>query len=502
MKARPYQDEAIRLIRKSLSTGHKRPVLQLPTGAGKTHVTSLILQMAIEKGSRVLFLAPRRELIFQASRAFSAMKIFNGIIMSGVKPTPANVQVESKDTLNVRAIQNDYMDMPEADLIIIDEAHLSITETYKKIIEHYHGKVIIGLTATPARSDGRGLGEVYDDLISPTTISELTELGYLCPVKYFAPDNPDLSGLKVQGGDYVKSELGGVMDKVELVGSIVSNWKRLAYGKSTVVFCSTMAHGRHVCEEFLANGIKAEHIDSETPKDEREGILKRVESGETTVVTNVFVMSYGIDIPRLEVAVLARPTRNISLFLQTCGRVLRTHPGKEYAMIIDHAGALENGFVDDYIPWSLDGRNIKDAKEQDQKEKKEPKEITCGNCSTVFKAMKACPSCGFEMIKKTEPIPYYEADLQEVVRLKESAMAKRNRDDTWETKVKFISELQLHAENKGYKQGWVVHKYKAKYSVLPWAKQLKRVPNADVISEDTQRWITSQNIRQAHRRTA
>jgi len=500
MKPRSYQSEAIRLIRESLRSGSKRPVLQLPTGAGKTHIASLILQMALNKGNKVLFLAPRRELIFQASKAFHKMNIWNGIIMAGVRPTNADVQVASKDTLNVRAIQNNYMDMPDADIVFIDECHLSITETYKNIISHYHDKIIIGMTATPSRGDGRGLGEIYDDLISPVTIADLTAEGYLCPVKYFAPYNPDLSGLKVQGGDYVKSELGAVMDKVELIGDIVSNWKRLAYGKKTVVFCSTMAHGRHVCDEFNANGIIAEHIDSETPKDERAAILERIESGETMVVTNVFVMSYGIDIPSLEVAVLARPTKNISLFLQTVGRVLRTHEGKDYAMVIDHSGAVaENGFVDDFIPWSLNGSDIKSEKEKSQNEKKEPKEITCSNCNTIFKAMKACPSCGYEMIRKSEPIPYYEADLQEVERPKETTAAKRNRTDSWEHKQQFIAELKLHAHNKNYKPGWIYPAYKEKYGVLPFDARLKSVPMADSLSTETQNHIKYMNIKRANR---
>lgn len=492
---RPYQSEAVSLLRSSFGTGKRTPILQLPTGAGKTFIASMIARMALAKNNRVLFLAPRRELIFQTSKAFSEEGIHNGMIMAGVRPEHANVQIASKDTINARAIKNDHMPMPDADLIIVDEAHLSITDTYSKILEHYAGKLIIGLTATPARGDGRGLNEFYDELICPVSIKQLTDDGYLSPVRYFAPTEPDLRGLKVQGGDYAKDDLGKVMDKPELVGDIVKNWKRLASGKSTVVFCSTMAHGRHVCEEFNAEGIKAEHIDSDTPKEERSGIIERVASGETTVVTNVFVMSYGIDIPSLECAVLARPTKNITLYLQTVGRVLRTFEGKEHALVIDHSGAVkENGFVDEEQYWSLDGEDtVKERKKEAQEAAKEPKEITCGECGSVFKSRKACPVCGFQAVKESEPIPVHEANLQEIKRAEIAEGKKANRVDAWDMKVDFMGQLKAYAASKGYKSGWVAHKYKSKYGVWPNDPRVNHAQLTNIGSE-VMGWIKHEAI--------
>lgn len=492
---RPYQSEAVNLLRISLQQGNRKPILQLPTGAGKTFVAAMILRMALAKSKRVLFLAPRRELIFQASKAFSSHGIHNGVIMAGERPRQSEVQVASYQTLFRRGVQDDRMEMPDVDFLIVDECHLSITDSYQKLFEHYAGKIIIGLTATPARGDGRGLGEVYDDLISPVSIRDLTDEGYLAPVRYFAPSQPDLSALKVQGGDYVKSELGGVMDRPELVGDIVHNWKRLALGKRTVVFCSTIAHGRHVCEEFQNAGIAAEHVDSETPKEERAGILERVESGETTVVTNVFVMSYGLDIPALECAVLARPTKNISLYLQTVGRVLRTMEGKDEAIVIDHSGAVaENGFVDDFIPWSLDGRNTVKDRIQDAKERSnEPKEISCGECGTVFKGRRTCPACGFREIAEGKPIPVHQADLEEVHRSAAALEKKANRDWTWERKVEFIGGLKSHRAVKGYAPGWVANQYRDKFGVWPNDARLKNAP-AIKKNEDVNGWLKHKAI--------
>src|SRR3546814_7641235 len=154
------------------------------------------------------------------------------------------------------------------------------------------------------------------------------------------------------------------MDTPQLVGDVVENWMRIARHRSTVVFCVNRAHSRNVRDEFLAQGIRAEHVDGETPTDERAAILARVRSGETQVLCNVFVASYGLDIPTLDCAVLARPTKNIALYMQTVGRVMRPAERKADALVIDHSGAVkENGFVDDFIPWSLDeSEKVKDRK--------------------------------------------------------------------------------------------------------------------------------------------
>jgi len=315
---------------------------------------------------------------------------------------------------------------------MVDEAHLSVAPTRKEILSSYPDAIIIGLTATPARGDGKGLGEIYDDLVLSWPIRKLTDQGFLVPVRYFAPSKPDLAGLKLnKDGDYVVKGLSERVDNPQLVGDVVHNWFRLAKNKKTVVFCTTRSHSRHICDEFKSRGIKPEHVDGETPNDERKDILDRVRSGETQVLCNVFVATYGLDIPSLECAVLARPTRNIALYLQTVGRILRPFEGKTEAIVIDHSGAVdEHGFVDDYIPWSLDSsQSVKEKKEQLKKEKQEPKEITCGECGTVFKSSRACPECGHEMVQHGKPIPTHQADLQEIKRDKEKTKRERSREE-------------------------------------------------------------------------
>lgn len=412
--------------------------------------------------------------------------------------TPScRVQVCSFDTLHSRAVRNDWMAMPPADLVLVDEAHLSISETRQEILGHYPDAVVIGLTATPVRGDGRGLGEIYDDLVIAASVRELTEQGSLVPVRYFAPSAPDLAGIKIQGGDYVERELGKRMDDAKLVGDIVHNWHRLAEGKSTVVFCVTRAHSRHVRDEFLKAGIRAEHVDGETPLDERKAILERVSSGETTVLTNVYVATYGLDIPRLECAVLARPTKNLGLYIQTAGRVLRPFEGKSEALIIDHAGAvLEHGFVDDPIPWSLDGDDsVSDRKTKQEQEQSEPKEIVCGDCGTVFKSARRCPNCGHEMIPPKQAIPVHQADLQEI----ERSQRKQNREWTKREKGEFFGGLKRIAQERGYKPGWAANQYRAKFGV--WPNAVKDHPPIKP-SDDVLGWVKHQQIKFAKRRAA
>lgn len=498
---RPYQIDAISDLRQALAGGARRILLQLATGAGKTRIAAEIVKMAQGKRNKVLFLAPRRELIGQAAAAFSRLGIQPGIIMAG-EPMKRflDVQVASFDTLHARAVRSKRMEMPDAALVIVDEAHLSLAETRKDIIEHYADAVVIGLTATPARGDGRGLGEIYDQLVMGPSIRHLTEEGYLVPLKYYAPTEPDLAKLRLnKDGDYAETGLAKRMDTPKLVGDIVDNWLRIARSRLTVVFCVNRAHSRNVCQQFNAQGISAEHVDGETPNDERAAILDRVRAGKTQVLCNVFVASYGLDIPVLDCAVLARPTKNIALYLQMIGRVMRTADRKCDALVIDHAGAVkENGFVDEFIPWSLDDKEkVKDRKLRMQQASVEPKPITCPRCQTKFKARRDCPNCGFEAVPANKAIPTHEAELQEVQR----EQRKGNREATWEEKREFMAGLRAWAIEHGYKDGWAANKYREKFGVWPNDERVKHVPPTQY-NEETRKWLVSQQIRWAKRRKA
>lgn len=497
MILRPYQSKAIDGLRTSLATGHRRPVLCLPTGGGKTVIAGSIVKSASDKRKRVLFLAPRRELIYQASAAFEKFGIRHGVIMAG---EPVNcmqsVQVASFDTLNARAMRRARMNLPAADLVVVDEAHLSIAPSRLKLLNAYPDAAVIGLTATPARGDGRGLGEYYDDLVEAASMAELVKEGHLVPARYYAPSKPDLAGLKIARGDYVANALGERMDRPELVGDILHNWQRLAWDKQTVIFCCTRKHARHVHEEFNRAGYRAEYLDGETPTDERRQILGRMQRRESQVLVNVFVATFGLDIPSLECAVLARPTRSVVLYLQTVGRVLRTCEGKTEAIVIDHSGAVEDhGFVTDPQPWSLESDSTIRERRDEQKANK-PKEITCGDCGTVFKARRDCPNCGSQIVPPSAPVPVHNADLQEV---KPETL---NRQASWDEKTRFMGELKTYCAAHGIKPGWAAHKYRERFGVWPNDPRVKNAEPVSVIRMETRGWITSRMIAYSKRKAA
>ena len=274
------------------------------------------------------------------------------------------------------------------------------------------------------------------------------------------------------------------MNKPKLVGEIVDNWKRIAPDRQTVVFCVTKDHARHVYNEFLEHGIKAGYLDSDTKLDERAQVLEDIHTGKIQVLVNIFVATFGWDCPPISCVVIARPTKNITLYLQTVGRGLRTHEGKEDCIIIDHSGAVEqHGFVDEDIPWSLDSdMDIREAKKKQQKEKTEPKEITCSKCQCVFKGMRQCPRCGYEVIPKGKPLPVHKATLKEL---------RRANPITIHDKQRFWNECIFKASHRGLKCGAAAHMYRKQFGV--WPRGLELIPKGEQWQMLARRYLESRH---------
>lgn len=496
MQLRNYQEQAITDLTHSLGTGNKKVILQAATGSGKTVMASSIVKRAVNKGNSVLFLAHRRELINQCSNKLNAFGIEHGIIMAGqTNESWHPVQVASVDTLRARAISKKRMKLPKADIIIIDECHRTLSNTYRKIINAYEGNIVLGLTATPCRGDGRGLGHVYEDMVCAPTIHHLTREGHLVPTKYYAPSVPDLMGVQTVAGDYNKNQLAKKMDTPKLVGDIVTNWLSIANNKKTVVFASSVQHSINLKESFEKAGIKAGHLDGSTETNERDKILKQLEDGEINVLCNCLVLTEGWDCPSAEVCVLARPTKSLGLYLQMVGRVLRPMEGKGEAIIIDHSGAVyQHGFIDDEFIWDLDPKKkIQEKKARERKKEKKP--ITCEKCFTVYSNVRACPSCGSVHIKKGRALFVGDGELGEVSRASRRA---KKREYTSEQKQHWYKMLRGYAVKKGYKDGWAYYKYIEKFKVAPpWKKTIPAEPNSECLS-----WITYINIRNAKRKSA
>ena len=283
----------------------------LPTGGGKTVVAAAIVQRAAERGQRVLIISHRlishrREIIRQTSRK---LLIDHGLIQAGLNADLTYpVQVASVQTLWARCMRTDKLPLPAANLIIIDEAHHVRAQTWAKILEQYPNARRLGLTATPCRADGRGLGNFFDIIVEGPQVADLIAQRHLVPTTYYAPVEPDLKGVKTSQGDYAINQLADRMNRDDLVGDIVTHWHKHAERRKTLVFAVDVAHSIHIRDEFVKAGVCAEHLDGTTPKEERDAILLRLSSGATEVVCNVMVLTEGVDIPEISCIVLARPT--------------------------------------------------------------------------------------------------------------------------------------------------------------------------------------------------
>src|SRR5262244_1030181 len=266
---RPYQTDITAEFERHVGRGDGSILLVAPTGSGKTVIASAIVAGT---DRRVLVVSHRREIVNQTCNKLTANGVYHGVIQAGdekkLRPMAA-VQVASIQTLHARAIRSSTMLMPLADLLIIDEAHHACAMTYKKIIDAYPNAIILGLTATPCRGDGRGLGGIFKTMIECPQVPDLIEQRYLVKSRVYAPVDPDLHGVKTQAGDYVESQLAERMDRDKLVGDIVTHWLKYGEQRRTVAFACSVGHSVHICDEFRRADIRAEHVDGATPLDDR-----------------------------------------------------------------------------------------------------------------------------------------------------------------------------------------------------------------------------------------
>ena len=307
---RPYQRDVIAKCDRVIAAGKRCIIIVAPTGSGKTIKAVAIIKTAVNNGQRVLVLAHTREIIKQTSEKLFAHDIPHGIIQAGfMTRRDEAVQVASIQTLWVRAMRMQRMDMPPANLLIIDEAHHCPANTYRKIIAAYPEAVLLGLTATPCRGDGRGLGGIFDAIVECPQVAELIEQKYLVKTRVFAPAEPDLKGVETRVGDYVESQLAERMDRAGLIGDIVTHYHKYGERRKTVCFAVNVAHSVHIRDEFIKSGVRAEHVDGTMPKPERDAALARLESGATELITNCMVLTEGWDMPEVSCCILARPTK-------------------------------------------------------------------------------------------------------------------------------------------------------------------------------------------------
>ncbi len=461
LKLRNYQEGAVEGIRESYRDGFRSPLLVLPTGGGKTVVFSYIAAQTASRGKRVLILVHRIELLRQTANKLTEAGVYHGLINPKYTPNlHAPVQVAS-----VQTVVNRLDKIHAPDLIIIDEAHHALAGTWKKIIEAFPNARILGVTATPCRGDGTGLGieagGVFDDLVMGPQIAELIDMGFLVKPRIYAPkERLDLSAVRMVRGDYDAKQLNEVVDKPTITGDAVQHYMRLCPGTPAVVFCVSVNHAQHVAEEFRRAGFRAYHADGTLEDDVRGRILGGLGNGTVDVVTSCDLISEGTDIPAIGCAILLRPTQSLGLYIQQVGRALRTSDGKKSAIILDHVGnVITHGLPDEERQWSLEGEKRKKRKKNDDEVNVRVQQ--CPSCFMIHEPGPVCTSCGHVyQTKEKEGPKQVEGILVEMTEEQKQAIRKSKVHEV--AKARTLEELERIAQERGYKSGWAKHIYNSR----------------------------------------
>lgn len=457
---RDYQLKGVNDIRASYLNGKRAPLYVLPTGGGKTVVFCHVAQTTAARSKRVLILVHRIELLRQTSAKLYENGVEHGIINPKFTPNiTASVQIASVQTLAGRIkkgkARTDY------DLVIVDEAHHAVAGTWKTILSALPPKCkIFGVTATPIRSDGTGLIDIFDDLVVGPSIRFLIDRGSLVqPVVYAPAEKLDLSAVKMKNGDYDPNDLENIVDNSVITGSAVEYYRRACPHQPAIVFCVSVKHAEHVAEEFRAAGYRAQSIDGSMEDALRRNLINGLANGNVEILTSCDIISEGTDIPVVACAILLRPTQSLGLFLQQVGRALRTAPGKLKAIILDHVGnCLTHGLPDEDRDWSLEGEERKRKKKGEEELNVKVKQ--CPECFAMHAPATKCPHCGHIYEVEANTVSQVDGELRELTaedKLRIKAM--RNKEAS---KARTYEELAKLGEKFGYKPGWAKHKWEAR----------------------------------------
>jgi len=439
---RQYQLDAIAAVREAMRAGKRRVVLVIPTGGGKTRIGADIVRQAVARGSRVLWLAHRTELIDQTARTLIEYGLEVGVLAaSSALPVAAGapVQVASIQTLLARSLR------PPAELIIWDEAHHASegAEEWASLLDAYAGVRMLGLTATPERGDGKGLAPLFEHIVVGVTVRQLTEAGYLAPCEVVRP--------------------AVLLEPNHLAQTPLAAYRRAANGMQGFLFARTVAEATAYAAEFSAAGIPAVAISAGTKPAERIAALEMFRAGTLKILANVYIFTEGTDLPMAQVCILARGASSPGIYLQMVGRVLRPHAGKTAAMLIDLRGISHiHGMPEDERTYSLEGKAIALAESS-----------PCKVCSAALPGgAYPCAACGY-MPEAGEGDPV-ETEIDDVALVKFARKIAESREQRWETCVRWVRS----AKWRGHKIGYVRHKWRAVYGAeLPrsWVIEADRI---------------------------
>lgn len=412
----------------------------LGCGGGKSIIQAEISRLATRKRNRVQFLVHRKELCQQIADTFDRQGV--------------DMKLCSIDMVQTASRHIDRV--PEPAIIVTDEAHHSIANSYKKIYDAFPAALRLGFTATPCRLNSGGLGDVYDDLITSVSTKWLIEHNYLSPYKYYSVRLVNTSGLHIRAGEYRADEVAELMQRKDIYGKTVEQWERLALGKKTIVYCASVEAAEETAEQFRQAGYSAAALSGNTPRELRTRIMQRFRDSELMILTNCELFGEGLDVPDCECTVLLRPTQSLTLYIQQSMRSMRYMPGKT-AIIIDHVGnCYLHGLPDDPREWTLEPKH---------KQENIVKIRECPCCYAVYPpSADECPYCGYvavhEIQRKDKKI--IDVDLVEV----------RRQDDIRNTKYSELNPLTWNdvieiQKARGYKIQWAIRYAAARDIPIP-----------------------------------
>lgn len=463
---RPYQVEGERKIREAFAAGFKAPIFVLPTGGGKTVTFASIAHSAQRRGKRVLILCHRVELVDQIVVALAEFDVTPDIIASGYgrtggkrRATNCAVAVASVQTL-VRRLES--YSCPT--LIIIDECHhVTNGGQWSQILRHYSNAKNLGFTATPVRTDGRGLAAHFDTMIVGPTVQELTADKWLVPARVFAPPTVDISGLRIRMGDYRIAESEALMDTPSITGDALSHYRKHADGKPALAFCTSVSHAHHVADRFRTAGVVAVALDGATDREVRRMAVKDFRAGAIRVLVSCDLFSEGFDVPGVHCGIMLRPTASEGLHRQQVGRILRPASGKDAAIILDHVGNCQKfGLPADPREWQLTADIIK------RKKSDAPGIRVCPKCFAASPARaQICQECQarFET-KARQEVEEKDGDLVELTAAEIAEKRAKKQERMTQGRTKTLQQLIDLARIKGYHENWAHQVFEARQQKL------------------------------------
>lgn len=435
IKLRPYQEYVVGAIREKWlekdafgNAKNQNILLEMATGAGKTYTFCYITDRIRRQRKRVYILVHRDNLLGQTMESLKSLGVPFRVIASGYTQVDASVQVCSVFTL-----ANRLKDTPEPDLLIIDEAHHANAGSWRKILDYWPNVKVIGVTATPVRTDGSGLGKIgggfFDCMVHGPTMRELIEMGNLCDYEYYRPPvGLDLSEVSISGSEFNKKQLRFAVEKPKITGCAIDHYLSICPDAPAIAFCVSIAHANDVAAKFRQRGINAQALTSEMDRAQIRAAIKALGEGRIQVLTSCDIISEGTDVPVVTAAILLRPTHSLGLFLQQVGRVLRPAPGKPHAIILDHVNNLKrHGLPDKKRVWSLDAKKKKlrkgSAVEMDESIIQTRQ---CEECWLIHKPQPTCPRCGY-VYTSNRSLEEIDGTLTKVSREEKEAEREKKR---------------------------------------------------------------------------